>query len=266
MLHAVPFHALEWDGGYLIQRFAITYVPNLSCLLTRYAAPKGSRLLAIGIADYRVRGVAVTSLADAEKEVAELEDLYSASKRAATALRGPEAGEQRLRRMARDHEFEAFSTLHVATHGCNVSEDTPMESHLFVYDSLLDGLEIANWRLQADLVVLSACCSGQRAIAGRGLTELPGDDLFGLQAAFFAAGARQVLGSLWPVESEVACRMMTAVHRFLLKGETPERALQSTVVEHLATARARSRQRICWAPFFLCAAGRAAGNGAQKRR
>jgi CHAT domain-containing protein len=261
MLHAVPFHALEWDGGYLIQRFAVTYIPNLACLLARHAAPEGRRLLAIGIAEYRTPGMSLRPLADAESEVADLERLYSAKGVAATALRGPEVVEERLRKMERGGQLEAFTTLHMATHGFNVSEDTPMESHLFLYNSLLDGLDIANWRLRADLVVLSACCSGQRAIAGRGMEELRGDDLFGLQAAFFAAGARQVLGSLWPVHSKVAYRMMTVFHRFLLEGQSSERALQSTVLEHLTTAGPRSRKRIYWAPFFLCAAGRSGGNG-----
>lgn len=261
MLHAVPFHALEWDGGHLIQRFAITYLPNLTCLLARHAAPEGRRLLAIGIADYRVPGLTLRPLADAEKEVTDLERLYSACGITATVLRGPEVVEERLRKLERGGQLETFTTLHVATHGYNVSEDTPMESYLFLYNSLLDGLDIANWRLRADLVVLSACCSGQRAIAGRGMAELPGDDLFGLQAAFFAAGARQVLGSLWPVQSKVAYRMMTAFHRFLLEGQSTERAFQSAVVEHLTTAGPRSRKRIYWAPFFLCAAGRSGGNG-----
>lgn len=261
MLHGVPFHALAWDGGYLIERFAVTYIPNLTCLLAPHVAPKPPRLLALGIAEYRIRGVLLPPLADTESEVAHLEDLYSAKGVAATALRGPEVVEDRLRKMEREGQLGAFTILHMATHGFNVSADTPMESHLFLYDSLLDGLDIANWRLRADLVVLSACCSGQRAIAGRGMEELPGDDLFGLQAAFFAAGARQVLGSLWPVHSQVAYQMMTAFHRFLLDGQPSERSLQSAVLEHLATAGPRTRKRPYWAPFFLCAAGRSCGNG-----
>jgi CHAT domain-containing protein len=253
MLHTVPFHALDLDGEPLIRRFSITYVPNLTCLLAPRALPEGPRrLLAIGIAEYDIPGWPLRPLADAEKEVAVLERLYAGAGAAATVLRGPEVIERRLLKT----ELENVTTLHFATHGFNVSEDTPMESHLFLHDSLLDGLDIASWRLSAGLVVLSACCSGQRAIAGRGMAELPGDDLFGLQAAFFAAGAGQVLGSLWPVQSKVACGMMTAFHRFLLAGQSSARALQSAVAEHLATAGPRSRKRIYWAPFFLCAAGR----------
>jgi hypothetical protein len=41
----------------------------------------------------------------------------------------------------------------------------------------------------------SACHSGQRAIALRG-AEIMSDDIFGLQAGLFTAGAAHVLGAL----------------------------------------------------------------------
>jgi CHAT domain-containing protein len=131
-----------------------------------------------------------------------------------------------------------------------------MESFLYLYDSIVDGLEIASWELKAELVVLSACSSGQRAISGRGMPHLPGDDLFGLQAAFFAAGAKRVIGSLWPVHSPAAKAIMTALHRQLATGQSPETALRSAILEYLRTARVGNRQSFYWAPFFLSAVGR----------
>src|SRR5258708_27795168 len=91
-------------------------------------------------------------------------------------------------------------------------------SHL-VRVSPLDGLEIARLRLSAETVVLSACCSGQRPISRRGMQELPGDELFGLQAAFFRAGARRILGTLWPVASQVARQISTSFHSQLASGK-----------------------------------------------
>jgi CHAT domain-containing protein len=176
-----------------------------------------------------------------------------------TVLPGVEANISRLQQLEQTGRLGSFTTLHIATHGLNVDSDTPMESYLLLYDSILEGLEIANWRLGAELVVLSACCSGQRAIKGRGMDELPGDDLFGLQAAFFAAGARWVLGSLWPVHSGVARTMMTAFHRLLLVGQAPDVALQSAIIEYLSGAGLRMRKSFFWAPFFLSAVGRPCG-------
>jgi CHAT domain-containing protein len=153
-------------------------------------------------------------------------------------------------------ELGMFTSLHLATHGWNVNSDTPMESHLFLQDSLLEGLEIANWQLDAELVVLGACCSGQWPIGGRGMAELPGDDLFGLPAAFFAAGAKQALSSLWPVYSDTARAIVTAFHRFLIAGQSPELALQGAVVEYINSAGLRLRNSFYWAPFFLVVVGR----------
>jgi CHAT domain-containing protein len=149
-----------------------------------------------------------------------------------------------------------FTRLHLAVHGQTVNSDTPMESHLTLPGARVEGLEIAGWRLSAELVVLSACCSGQRPIGGRGLDELPGDDLFGLQAAFFAAGAKRIVCSLWPAESTVAEPLMTNFHRRLLDGEEPEFALQHAMIDNLASADREPLQRYFWAPFFLSALGR----------
>jgi CHAT domain-containing protein len=105
---------------------------------------------------------------------------------------GARATANHLRQLERDGTLAEYSCLHFSTHGDNIIVDRPMESRFYLQDSLLDGLELANLRLGADTVVLSACCSGHRSIAGRGLNELQGDDLFGLQAAFFRAGANYV--------------------------------------------------------------------------
>src|SRR5262249_16872144 len=69
LLHAVPFHALPWDRDhrFLIQRFAITYVPNATCLSARHSPPARHRLLALGIRDYQVPGRELEELEPAEE-------------------------------------------------------------------------------------------------------------------------------------------------------------------------------------------------------
>jgi hypothetical protein len=49
---------------------------------------------------------------------------------------------------------------------------------------------------------------------------------------------------------------MTAFHRFLVTGQSPELALQSAVVEYLNSVKVRFRSSFFWAPFFLSAVGR----------
>src|SRR5205823_11062062 len=70
-------------------------------------------------------------------------------------------------------------------------------------DGLLTASEVAQLKLNADWVVLSAC----NTIAG----DKPGAEaLSGLARAFFYAGARALLVSHWAVESNAAMRLTTS--------------------------------------------------------
>jgi CHAT domain-containing protein len=75
-------------------------------------------------------------------------------------------------------------------------------------DGLLTASEIAQLRLNADWVVLSA----GNTIAG----ERPGAEAFsGLARAFFYAGARALLVTHWAVETNAATRLTTATFAIL---------------------------------------------------
>ena len=262
ILHALPFQALPWDKEYvfLIQKFAIIYVPNLSCISNRYSPAANPRLLALGLAESHVPGKPYKPLPEAEIEVMSLQQIYNQKGIGAMCLVGAQVSETALRQLAERDEMETFTHLHVSTHGDSVNSDNPMESYLVLSDSYLDGLEIANWRLRAELVVLSACCSGQRAIEGRQMggkpSELPGDDVFGLQAAFFAAGTKRVLGTLWPVQDALSRKLMVKFYTLLTGSKTPELALQETIVDYLANSKIGYRLPYYWATFFISAVGR----------
>ena len=258
LLHALPFHALPWQGRYLIQCFAVSYVPNLSSLLVCFSPAEQQKLFALGVREYHliVEEKPLPPLKQAEEEVEALKTLYEAHTIPSITLTGAEVQPKRLQQLLANGELSTCSLLHFATHSINVNSDTPMESHLFLQKAKLDGLEIANWQLNADVVVLSACCSGQRPIAGRGMQELPGDELFGLQSAFFMAGARRILSCLWPVNDISAAQITTAFHRHLASGKQPERALQVALSEYLETAGPERRKIYYWAPFFLSVMGR----------
>jgi hypothetical protein len=250
LLHAIPFHALPFDGQFLIETFAVGYIPNLSSLLISRPRLNQPKILALGIENYQVDRLG--PLPDAEIEVQELQRVYEQKKISVDVLRGPEALEENLVQK----NLGEYSCLHFATHGENVVSETPMESWLYLVDSRLEAIEIANWKLCADLVVLSACSSGQRAIRGRGMNELPGDDLLGLQAAFFVAGARRVLCSLWPVDSKAARTITVATHSLVAAGMEPEFALQAAIKQYRDKAVILHRNPSYWAPFFISLVGR----------
>jgi tetratricopeptide (TPR) repeat protein len=106
-----------------------------------------------------------------------------------------------------------FEVLHFATHGleegvwgCNKSPPALVTSFGGAdSDGLLSFSEIARLRLDANLVVLSACdtASGVKdeALARRSGQEEAGSTLEGLVRAFLTANSRAVLATFWPVSA-----------------------------------------------------------------
>ncbi|MCP3950992.1 MAG: CHAT domain-containing protein [Desulfobacterales bacterium] len=73
-------------------------------------------------------------------------------------------------------------------------------------DGLLTMEEVFRLKLDADWIVLSACNTGAADGAGSEAAS-------GLGRAFFFAGARAILVSMWPVETTSAARLTTAIFR-----------------------------------------------------
>jgi CHAT domain-containing protein len=251
-LHALPIGALKVNGEYVICRWALRFAPNLTTLLS--TGQPGSRhksVLTVGVRHFDVPGVPLGDLKSAPAECSEVADIYEAEGWETECLIDGDANEASLTTSAGRNP----SVVHFACHGQNVEADTPLESRLYLHHSALDGLEIPLLGLSPKTVVLSACNAGQRAIKGRKMTELPGDDLLGLQSAFFAAGAREIIAALYPVEDSAAAKICPAFHRHLVGGAPVDIALTLAIREFIANARALNRRRYYWAPFFLSALG-----------
>jgi len=121
-------------------------------------------------------------------------------------------------------------------------------------DGLLEASEIAALRLNADLVVLSAC---NTAAAGGG--RFGGGALEGLADAFFNAGARAVLASHWEVPSAATSRLMTGV--FQRYGQDRMRGLAEALRQSQLdlTRVPATAHPFNWAAFTLIGVGETAG-------
>ena len=249
-LHLFPFHAVPWETELFAEHFAVRYVPNLVSLLLPWQGCRQGGTLAIGVKDCRIPPF--RPLADAETEATCVGEVYRERGLAAEVLIGKEATWDRLRGLPL-HQYRVVS---LATHGESVLQNSadPLESRLMLRGEALDAMDIAHLGIRAELVVLSACNSGQRAVEGRGGGDLAGDDIFGLQMALFQSGVCTILGTLWPVETSVAFEMVTNFHRRFAAGQRADEALQ-TVVGDFRRQHPNRRSCCYWAPFFLTSMG-----------
>lgn len=113
-----------------------------------------------------------------------------------------------------DNELEQYRVLHFATHGLVSAprKDCPARPALVTSfgaknsDGLLSFKEIFDLRLDADIVILSACdTAGLATVAASreaGVTNGGNYALDGLVRAFTGAGARAVIASHWPVPDD----------------------------------------------------------------
>jgi CHAT domain-containing protein len=157
--------------------------------------------------------------------------------------------------------LEQYRVIEFATHGLVAGEVGGLSEPALVLslpdkptaedDGLLTASRIARLNLDADWAVLSAC----NTAAG----DKPGaEGLSGLARAFFYAGARSLVVSHWPVDSEAAVKLTTGAFAQLSKNpgigraEALRRSIQALIADRSA---ARNADPSTWAPFVLVGEG-----------
>ncbi len=143
------------------------------------------------------------------------------------------------RATAQSPELGQYRILHFATHGLLNSRHPELSGLVFSLineqgqpqDGFLRFHEIYNLKLNADLVVLSAC---QTALG----KEVRGEGLIGLTRGFMYAGAPRVVASLWRVEDRATAELMRRFYQGMLKESLrPAAALRAAQVAMLTDRR-----------------------------
>jgi CHAT domain-containing protein/tetratricopeptide (TPR) repeat protein len=167
------------------------------------------------------RGQNWDRLPGTRREVETIAGLFPDAK--ATTLLGSKATESAVQRLVASGELAHYRYLHFATHGWT-NPAVAMSSAIILApdaDRFADptALEtdgqitaqqiVQTWKLDADLVVLSACQSSLGRYAG-------GEGYLGFSQALFVAGARAVVLSLWEVNDESTALLMQRFYENLL--------------------------------------------------
>ncbi|MEG4816684.1 CHAT domain-containing tetratricopeptide repeat protein, partial [Microcoleus sp. K5-D4] len=246
-LFQVPFPALQDEGGtYLIEKHTILTAPSIQVLdLTRQQKlaqkqPNSGRALVLGNPTMPSVSLSLgepkqqlSPLPGAEAEARAIAPLLNTQ--AITGAQGTKA--QIVQKMPQ------ASTIHLATHGL-LDDVRGLGSAIALApsgsdDGLLTAEEIFDMKLQANLVVLSACNTGEGRITG--------DGVIGLSRALISAGVPSVIVSLWAVPDAPTSELMQAFYQNLQNNPDKAQALRQAM---LTTMKTHPQPRN-WAAFTL---------------
>jgi len=142
-----------------------------------------------------------------------------------------------------------FNYLHFATHGL-IDEESPGLSSLVLTsekssgeDGFLQAAEIFDLKLNADLVVLSACQTGLGKL-------IRGEGMVGLTRAFMYAGTPSVVVSLWSVSDISTADLMGEFYKNLIKNKLSKTDALRKAQLSLMTDE-KYAHPFYWAPFIL---------------
>lgn len=251
-LHLLPFELLRPPGAPAptpaVNRYVIQYSPSAALLFRDQAGTAASAILSVSaplkpqVEDALGRWAANASVP--------LPSLTFSRVEAATAFQNT-GGRGLLLTDARAQEstvkrapLSGFGRLHFATHAV-VNAALPQHSALILgsgngEDGLLEASEIYALRLNAELVVLSACETGIGQLIG-------GEGTQSLGRAFLQAGAHRVISTLWPIDDRQSVVFMSRFYHALAEGMTPAIALTSAK----RTSLANGMPSRVWAAFVL---------------
>jgi len=175
--------------------------------------------------------------------------LVASGREARAVARLASHAEVRLRRDASETWFrrtplDQYSVLHLATHAVvddrSITRTALMLSPGGGEDGLLVPGDLAALKLDADLVVLSACGTA-------GGVVVRGEGVLGLVAPLLEAGARSVVATQWRIADGPTVRLVEQFYQKLASGLRVSDALRQTKLEALRRKAPVSE----WAAFVV---------------
>ncbi|MEG5174585.1 CHAT domain-containing tetratricopeptide repeat protein [Microcoleus sp. B3-D7] len=246
-LFQVPFPALQdANGTYLIEKHTILTAPSIQVLdLTRQQKlaqkqPNSGRALVLG--NPTMPSVSL-SLGEPKRQLSPLPGAEAEARAIAPLLNTQAITGAQGTKAHIVQKMPQASIIHLATHGL-LDDLRGLGSAIALApsgsdDGLLTAEEIFGMKLQANLVVLSACNTGEGRITG--------DGVIGLSRALISAGVPSVIVSLWAVPDAPTSELMQAFYQNLQNNPDKAQALRQAM---LTTMKTHPQPRN-WAAFTL---------------
>lgn len=268
------------QAPWLIRKVRLAYVPAAAnfVALRAIAGTTHARKPWFGFGDFRPvtlaqaeRSFPTTACADSARLFAGL-PLLSFARRELTAARLLLGGSPEDELLGADFTVPAverahlkdFRVLHFATHALLPSELRCQSEPAIVTsappaaksakDALLTSDDVMGLKLDANVVILSACNTG-------GAGEVAGESLSGLARAFFFAGARALMVTHWSISDQSSAYLIAeTLRRYVAGGDGglagSLRAAQLAMIDGAGTSLpAELAQPFYWAPFALIGDG-----------
>ena len=255
-LFVVPFPALiDADGKYLIEKHTILTAPAIQVLqLTNQQRKQvlGDKVLVVGNPtmpsiplEIGEKPEQLPPLPGAQKEALAIAKLLKT-----TAITGNQATKSSI-----VQQMLKSRIIHLATHGLlddfkglgvpgaiALAPDPPSslsKEQQSGINGLLTADEILDLKLNAELVVLSACDTGRGKITG--------DGVIGLSRSLITAGVSSVIVSLWSVPDEPTASLMSEFYQNIQKNPDKAQALRQAML----TTMKEYPEPKNWAAFIL---------------
>jgi tetratricopeptide (TPR) repeat protein len=287
-LALIPFETLRFEGEKqpVIAQHQISYVQSLSILAMlqkRDKAYKGisnrGSLLAMGspfyekttttsnpsTTDFKIARQLVMrggdygrafeqlnlkwkNLPGALEELSQLEKLFKETK--PHIYKQAQATEAKLQTLNQQGLLAQHRYLVFSAHGY-LSDDVPALSSIVLgqvnnskgIDGYVTAGEWPGYDLKSDLMVLSACETGLGEVVG-------GEGVMGLPYAFYVAGNKNTILTLWSISDKVTAEFITSFFRKLKAGRGQVEALTATKREFLNKGKPYNNPKY-WAAFVL---------------
>ncbi|MBU1100555.1 MAG: CHAT domain-containing protein [Bacteroidetes bacterium] len=243
------------DKTFLINDFTVSYTPSIGIwddLRKRKSTTSDKPLLMgnpsvhslvstvsdtrglSGSADLYLRGVNMAELKFSEEEVLRISDILGNS----DVFISGEATETVFKERAKD-----ASIIHLSTHSILYDEKPVIifSQNDSENDGFLELGEIADLKINSEMVVLSSCKSG---LGSSDRSE----GIIGMQKAFMESGTNSIVVSLWDVSDEHSSKLMEFFYSFLNDGNGKSESLRLAKLKFISEENANPYY---WAAFTL---------------